>query len=160
MGFFHLPDGSEDEAKIDQLKTLVAGGDHSFSDIARVMGAPSRNVVLCKFNRLKDKDGTLAHPRPKLGGRKPRVSTAIMPRPKEPEPVQEPIEMDGLYITLMSLTSGMCNFPIGDPADSGFHYCGHKKRVGSSYCEPHHAKCYVPFRSHKPKIDHQSKRRA
>ena len=37
---------------------------------------------------------------------------------------------------------GGCRFVVDDQ-----HQCGAQKRAGSSYCEEHHALCYVPAHS-------------
>lgn len=35
-----------------------------------------------------------------------------------------------------------CQYPIGHPGEEGFHFCGDKPRLDSSYCQSHHAICY------------------
>ena len=37
---------------------------------------------------------------------------------------------------------GHCVYPIGDPGDDGFHFCGAAIRDGSPYCADHHRICY------------------
>lgn len=40
--------------------------------------------------------------------------------------------------------SSTCQYPIGDPLEEGFHFCGeptHKQ--GASYCLHHHNLCYL-----------------
>jgi GcrA cell cycle regulator len=43
----------------------------------------------------------------------------------------------GLRIDLLDLREHMCRWPIGDPKDDGFHFCGRQKAQGISYCDPH-----------------------
>jgi len=38
----------------------------------------------------------------------------------------------------------MCRWPIGDPSENEFHFCGRKPKVGSPYCEAHARKAYQP----------------
>ena len=41
--------------------------------------------------------------------------------------------------TLMELTSTSCRWPIGDPRDAEFRFCGARKEIEDSYCATHHA---------------------
>jgi len=62
-------------------------------------------------------------------------------------PISEPV-------TIMDLRESMCRWPIGDPAQSGFRYCGAKKIPGPSpYCACHSAIAFqTPYdrRRHRP----------
>lgn len=42
------------------------------------------------------------------------------------------------------LTERACRWPIGDPGREDFHFCGHDKVPGSSYCQVHLQRAYVP----------------
>jgi hypothetical protein len=35
-----------------------------------------------------------------------------------------------------------CQYPVGEVGDPKFRFCGDVVRIGSSYCESHHARCY------------------
>jgi hypothetical protein len=48
--------------------------------------------------------------------------------------------------SLMELTADSGRFPIGDPKEPGFFFCGGLKRSHSSYCDFHHRVCYSPNR--------------
>lgn len=63
-----------------------------------------------------------------------KVSRALPPHP---------INQAGEFATLLTLTSRMCAYPIGDPKDSDFAFCGRTKSHGS-YCKEHGSVCYVP----------------
>jgi GcrA cell cycle regulator len=65
---------------------------------------------------------------------------------KEPEIVEEdPITLeDGNFATVLTINERMCHWPIGDPADTAFHFCGRKPKSGSPYCEAHARKAYQP----------------
>ena len=41
-------------------------------------------------------------------------------------------------VSLLDLTDKMCRWPIGDPKEDDFHFCGRGIKIGSPYCE-HHA---------------------
>jgi GcrA cell cycle regulator len=40
-------------------------------------------------------------------------------------------------VTLMDLKNSMCKWPIGDPQNDNFHFCGQHGEPGLSYCEKH-----------------------
>ncbi len=40
--------------------------------------------------------------------------------------------------TLFQLREWSCRYPIGDPSDSSFRFCGARRREPSSYCAQHH----------------------
>lgn len=44
---------------------------------------------------------------------------------------------------LVDLDNHTCRWPIGDPKDENFHFCGKKVRIGQTYCEEHAALAYV-----------------
>lgn len=50
---------------------------------------------------------------------------------------KEEIPADG-GVALIDLTERMCKWPIGDPRDADFTFCGHAGKAGTPYC-PHHA---------------------
>jgi GcrA cell cycle regulator len=60
---------------------------------------------------------------------------------------RQPRMLRGRLVTTATLTSHTCKWPIGDPAESGFHYCGHKPEPGRPYCELHEKKSYSRGRS-------------
>jgi len=47
-------------------------------------------------------------------------------------------------VTTAMLTSATCRWPIGDPVDPAFHYCGQSPRSDSPYCETHDRLSYQP----------------
>ena len=46
-------------------------------------------------------------------------------------------------LSLTELDNHTCRWPIGDPKDENFHFCGKKVRIGQTYCEEHAAMAYV-----------------
>ncbi len=52
-------------------------------------------------------------------------------------------------ITMMNLESGMCRWPIGNPEDEDFHFCGEQSEPSLPYCETHAKMAQAPTR--KPK---------
>ena len=46
-------------------------------------------------------------------------------------------------LPLTELDNHTCRWPIGDPRDEGFCFCGKKVKSGQTYCEEHAAMAYV-----------------
>ena len=61
------------------------------------------------------------------------VSIPVMHTPKKP----------GDKITVTDLDNHTCRWPLGDPKDENFHFCGAPVRIGQTYCEEHAAIAYV-----------------
>jgi GcrA cell cycle regulator len=40
-------------------------------------------------------------------------------------------------LTIEKLTERTCKWPIGDPGDEDFHFCGHDSLEGLPYCQYH-----------------------
>lgn len=46
--------------------------------------------------------------------------------------------------SLLELTSGTCKWPVGNPGEPGFFFCGAKTEDGKPYCSGHCAVAYQP----------------
>ena len=46
--------------------------------------------------------------------------------------------------TLETLEAHQCRWPIGDPRQAGFHFCGAQKAEGRPYCAAHWQMSFVP----------------
>ena len=46
-------------------------------------------------------------------------------------------------VKLTELDSHTCRWPIGDPRDDDFCFCGKRVRAGQTYCDTHSAMAYV-----------------
>ena len=130
--------------RIEQLKSLWTEG-LSASHIAKVMGGISRNAVIGKVHRL----GLAGRACPPRGERLRLATTtrqAIRTHLPQPPIVEEdPVILDdGSFATVLTINDRMCRWPIGDPADNEFHFCGRKPKGGSPYCEAHSRKAYQP----------------
>ena len=44
---------------------------------------------------------------------------------------------------LTDLDNHTCRWPIGDPKDENFHFCGKKVKIGQTYCDEHANIAYV-----------------
>ena len=56
-------------------------------------------------------------------------------------PFDEPAKKE--FLSLTDLDNHTCRWPIGDPKDENFHFCGKKVRLGQTYCEEHATIAYV-----------------
>ena len=52
-------------------------------------------------------------------------------------------------ITTIALTIDTCRWPLGDPAEADFHYCGKPPLRGQPYCEMHDERSYQGVRRKK-----------
>jgi GcrA cell cycle regulator len=57
------------------------------------------------------------------------------------------LEKTAKRISLLELTERTCKWPIGDPTDPNFHFCGHQAAPGRPYCAAHCAIAYQPMSS-------------
>jgi GcrA cell cycle regulator len=157
------------EERVAELKKLWAEG-HSASQIAKKLGSVTRNAVIGKVHRLGlsgratpsrpvKRPPRLARPKPQApAATRPNVAAA--PRPAAGslalrEPVaQAPVEADanvepkrlpnGDMVTVMTVKDSMCKWPIGDPADATFGFCGRSSDGSSPYCAEHARVAFQP----------------
>lgn len=74
---------------------------------------------------------------------KKTTEKALKPAPKKDAiPAAAPLRNPG-NIKLTDLDNHTCRWPLGDPKDENFHFCGKKVRLGQTYCEEHSAQAYV-----------------
>lgn len=137
--------------RIEQLKALHAA-DNSASQIAEVMGAPSRSAVIGKLHRLglhrgekhKANNRVPAPKRPRKPAPKamrPLVIPAAVRPVSAPAPVDLPRPDEALpesrLLSLFDLRATTCRWPLGDPQKPGFAFCGADCDPARSYCETH-----------------------
>ena len=60
---------------------------------------------------------------------------------RRPSPKQDAEPAD--VIRLDNLSADMCSWPVGNPSDEGFHFCGGSKVPGKPYCAKHCAVAYI-----------------
>jgi GcrA cell cycle regulator len=145
------------DERVELLKKLWADG-LSASQIAAELGGITRNAVIGKVHRLglsgRAKSPSSSAPRPRKA-RNPLVRVA---RPAmrgntalayeyeiEPEPeVIDNIIPLGQRRTLLELNEDTCRWPVGDPANADFFFCGGKPMPGLPYCGYHCRVAYQP----------------
>ena len=150
------------DERVELLKKLWSDG-LSASQIAGELGGITRNAVIGKVHRLglsgRAKAPSSSVPRQ----RKPRAPSMFRaPRPMmrgntalahapaydydmvpEPEYVENVIPI-GQRCTLLELNEEKCHWPVGDPGQPDFYFCGGKTNVGTPYCGYHGRVAYQP----------------
>jgi GcrA cell cycle regulator len=128
----------------------------SYSEIAEAINAKfktaySRNAALGRAKRMGLEGPEPARERrhwPKLPPKAPHCWRREHRRPEltRPMPVFERTETAPLrcveivprHLSLVELEPGDCRYPYGGDAEGeAITFCGHRRRVGSSYCGPH-----------------------
>ena len=163
MGRYKL---SWTDERVSQLKQLWGEGKTA-AEIAKLLGGVTRNAVIGKAHRLK------------LSGRvspiqaNPRVEAAInrasndQRSPKitlrerpvmAPTPVtirEELIPIKGIQLT--ELRESTCRWPVGDPKQEDFKFCGCNASPGMTYCEHHTRLAYQTSTRGRLKVDELAK---
>ncbi|MGN0913226.1 MAG: GcrA family cell cycle regulator [Alphaproteobacteria bacterium] len=125
------------------------------NEIAKKLGV-SKNSIVGKVHRLclkarpspiKKKDDETA-PAEEIAAEAPAIETPEEILPEEEEPVAEvkapkKVHKGAHHVKLMELDSHTCRWPLGDPRDEDFCFCGKKVRMGQTYCEEHANMAYV-----------------
>ena len=123
----------------DRVKTLMALWAEGIStlEIGRRLGV-TKNAVVGKVHRLglpKRQSPINSSPRA------PRAAKPAEPTRAAPPPPSVPLSAD--MVKMEELTSGMCNWPEGEPGAEDFRFCGQPSVEGKPYCAAHCARAYV-----------------
>jgi len=152
------------EERIALLQKLWGQG-YSASQIAGQLQGVTRNAVIGKIHRLgKRPDSRAARPRPSVAaaghaGRRPAAVEAHRttpqplpsPLPHTPSPSytqaqptwaarpfrRAPLTGEPGLATCATLEANMCRWPIGDPDEAGFSFCGRSVEGARPYCHGH-----------------------
>ncbi|GIK48012.1 MAG: hypothetical protein BroJett013_07090 [Alphaproteobacteria bacterium] len=141
------------EERVNKLKTLWAQGLSCSQIAAQLGGGFTRNAVIGKRMRLGLPDRmTAGRSYPARAKRTVKVERPRVAKPK-PAPVEPPrpiicdlaplVLENGKPAGVFDLTDSMCKFPIGDPSDSDFAFCGRESSHGP-YCKDHARLAYQP----------------
>ena len=155
------------DERIEVLRKLWAEG-MSAAQIASSLGGVTRNAVIGKIHRLglsgrvKAPQGRAirarstpiaAPPKPVAAPRVMAAGAVAVKVVEEPEveaqPLPQPAEVvsitDGM--TLMDLSASTCRWPVGDPSDPAFRFCGARAPNGDTYCRAHSEQAFPSRRS-------------
>jgi GcrA cell cycle regulator len=151
------------DERVERLKALWADC-LSANEIAAELGGFSRNAVIGKVHRLGLSGRVTRTPaatRATSGTRKrlkshfktPGGSKVAQQGGSNRLAPAKVIEVDlGPELTgappggvgIMDLTNANCHWPIGDPNQTGFHFCGAGALAGLPYCPEH---CRIAYRA-------------
>jgi len=151
------------EERVALLRKLWAEG-LSASQIAKQLGGVTRNAVIGKVHRL-GLAGRATPSRPAkrpVRAARPRVIGPTAPRLRPPSSVPhvvipdlEPMRFeDGKTASVLTLNESMCKYPIGDPTDPDFAFCGRASACGP-YCQDHATLAYQPSQAKKRRAANQ-----
>ena len=148
------------EAAIETLRQLALEGK-SASAIAAALGAPSRCAVIGKANRigvrLTGNVRSSAPQAPRASTERPRrpaiartdcaswKRVPAFPRERKPTWLFAEAEIgEMLKVGLEDIGEGACRWPLGDPGNEDFVYCGVQTAKGRPYCAGHCRMAYRP----------------
>lgn len=142
--------------EVQALKTLHGAGLSASRIAVRLGRNISRSAVLGKLNRLGLCTRKPFDPERPPKPRKPRLQREPVrptlpakacfsfPKSLKPPPPPLPRLTAGGRVTVLGLTERTCRWPIGNPGNEDFCFCGHSPRDGSPYCEYHASIAYRP----------------
>jgi len=129
------------DEQVKELKRLWDKG-LTTGEIGKALGV-SKNAVVGKAHRL----GLNSRPSPIRRGDEEAENTTDTVKKKKAakndSPKKMPEQEKKKLFTVNDLTSSSCRWPIGDPKDEDFHFCGKEALPDKPYCAEHAAIAYV-----------------
>lgn len=147
--------------RVALLKKLWGEGKTA-AEIASELGGVTRNAVIGKAHRMKlsnrvspiqqnKKIKKAAEAASAAPTKAPAAAnTSVPPAPAAEKPVvkrgrkkqEAPVVNKGKRLDLIELSGSMCRWPMGDPRDDNFGFCGCSAVPGLPYCAEHAAVAY------------------
>ena len=149
---------------IEVLKSLALAG-RSASVIAAALGAPSRNAVIGKANRIGIKlsggpggatprglqpvphrvqSAAVALPDRRIAKQSFAPARSLAPKRKAAWPFAEAEVGQMQRVGFGDIREFACRWPLGDPMSGDFTYCGLEAAKGHAYCPGHCRLAYQP----------------
>lgn len=166
------------DERVEMLKKLWADG-LSASQIAAQLGGVSRNAVIGKVHRLnlpgRAKSGgqtKVRTKRPTTPARTPNYASRVAGQTRtvtrsagatalktetevvayqqiDTRPAEDVVVPISRRLELVQLTEKTCKWPMGDPLQEGFHFCGNDSGESSPYCGYHAKLAFQPSNERK-----------
>ena len=168
------------DERVELLKKLWLDGRSASQISGELGGGVTRNAVIGKVHRMglsgRTKPNEVAvasaprlreKPQPRPAA--PRMSAgpavrgnlalSMAPRPAPqaaPRPVEQVVIPISERVTLMELKEAMCRWPLGDPAQQDFRFCGIKSPGAlGPYCGYHAGVAYQPAQDRRRERDRE-----
>jgi len=123
--------------KKTKLKTEKPAEKKAEKSTSKAVKAPEKKAVASTEKKSKPVAET-----PKAPQEKKQPTPKIPEHIFTPKPAQAVKTYNG-NAKLTDLDNHTCRWPLGDPKDENFHFCGRRVKVGQTYCEEHAALAYV-----------------
>lgn len=122
------------DERVALLKKMWGEGKTA-AEIAKELGGVTRNAVIGKAHRLKLSNRLS----PIQQNNKKPVAKAVEEKqpPKRAANDMTAADMNIKGVALGELKDKMCRWPIGDPKDDDFRFCGFSSVAGLPYCGEH-----------------------
>lgn len=112
---------------------------------------PKEDIKITKIEKLSSPKKTQIKEAPATNPEAPKTEKALPALNNEEEYIKlaKSINISSAsspkkeHLDLVDLDNHTCRWPIGDPKDENFHFCGRKVRIGQTYCEEHSMIAYV-----------------
>jgi GcrA cell cycle regulator len=138
--------------RVEELRRLWGQGQTA-SRIADLLGGVTRNAVIGKAHRLglrgrpspirRDENGTaIARPAPAPRVSVPQPAKAELPPVEVSRAAAMPAPAPSQPKTAQGGGGRTCSWPVGDPKQAGFHFCGGEAVPGRPYCASHCGMAY------------------
>jgi hypothetical protein len=145
------------EAEMQQLRNLVEVGGLTTVEMAAVFGI-SKSALIGKKNRM----GLTRPGNNPMKNREKASATRKSTTAKKRRKAKRARDdlLSGYDANAPKMPNGTgCRFIAGEPLSRPSHtdvedmFCGQKLKNGSSYCEHHHARCYIPKKKKQPNAE-------
>lgn len=117
-----------------ELLTKLWGEGKTAAEIAKELGGVTRNAVIGKAHRLKLSNRVS----PIQQNKKPAPVKVQSSSPAPERKIQKiPSQDNRKGVPLTDLKANQCRWPLGDPQDESFGFCGCPALPGLPYCLEH-----------------------
>ncbi len=129
------------DERVTLLKKMWCEGKTA-AEIAKELGNVTRNAVIGKAHRLKLSNRVS----PIQQNKKPVAVPAgkVQPQLAERKVQKTDFQDNRKGIPLVDLKAQECRWPLGDPREAHFGFCGHASVAGLPYCAEHTRMAYQP----------------
>lgn len=135
------------DERVDILKKLWGEG-RTAAEIAKELGGVTRNAVIGKAHRLKLSgraspiQQSVKKPANNPGVKPVTAEKKVQKKAPPMTPVMSENDAKRERISLTDLEAGQCRWPLGDPREKDFGFCGCTAVASLPYCDEHAQAAY------------------